>query len=569
MPVQNAEIAAIFEQTAELLEIKGDDQSRIRAYRRAARTVEALPLSVATLLDRGIDPASIPGIGKDFARDVAAIVKTARFELLESLRRQLPGELGALAAIPGLGPKRVKLLHENLRVRSLDDLRRVAQDGKLRDIRGLGLAVEKRVLTLLSKPQEVKRFSLAEMQDEIDALVEALAAGLPDTRVTVAGSVRRRRSMVSDVDLLVSGNNAAAVCERLIGGDSVADIRVHGPTRTTVVLRSGPQVDLRVVAGDCYGAALLYFTGSKRHNVALRTLAGARGWKLNEYGLFAGKRKVAGEREEEIYGRLGLQFVPPELREDRGEIAEAREGRLPTMVTAADIRGDLHVKFDWHDEAADADGFISTASSLGYRYLALVGDGHHFQRQHIDVVGLRSRLNDIGRRARTGGIEVFKGVEANILADGSLDLPVGISELFDFVVAGMHSQFDLPAADQTDRLVGAVRNPRVAMLVLPSVLVAGRHNSCAFDPDRVIAAAGKAGCLLELNVDPARLDLDDAHVCSAKANGAAVAISSHAAWPQAMARMHFAVDLARRGRLSADVVVNTRPPEAVRLLLVR
>jgi DNA polymerase (family X) len=567
MPVHNAEIAAIFEQTAELLEIKGDDQSRIRAYRRAARSVEALPLSVATLLDRGVDPASIPGIGKDFAPDVAAIVKTARFELLESLRRQLPGELGALAAIPGLGPKRVRLLHENLRVRSLDDLRRAAQDGKLRDIRGLGLAVEKRVLTLLSKPQGVKRFSLAEMQDEIDALVEALGAGLSDTRVMVAGSIRRRRSMVSDVDLLVTGSNVAAVCERLIGSDSVADIRVHEPTRTTVVLRSGPQVDLRVVAEDCYGAALLYFTGSKRHNVALRTLAGARGWKLNEYGLFAGRRKVAGEREEEIYGKLGLQFVPPELREDRGEIAEAREGRLPSMVTSADIRGDLHVKFDWHDGNADVDGFIAAARSLGYRYLALVGDGHRLQ--HIDVAALRARLVDVGRHDEIGGLDVFKGVEANILPDGSLDLPGDVAKLFDFVVASVHSQFDLPDVDQTERLIGAVRNPRVAMLVLPSGSVAGQRNPCAFDPDRVIAAAGESGCVLEFNVDPARLDLDDVHVCAAKANGAVIVIGPGAARPEALERMRFAVDLARRGRLSADVVANTLQAEAVRSLLVR
>jgi DNA polymerase (family 10) len=569
MPVHNAEIAAIFEQTAELLEIKGDDQSRIRGYRRAARTVEALPLSVATLLERGVDPASIPGIGKDFACDVAAIVKTARFELLDSLRRQLPGELGALAAIPGLGPKRVKLLHENLRVRSLEDLRRVAQEGRLRDIRGLGVAVEKRVLTLLSRPQEVKRFSLAEMQDEIDALVAALGAGLPDTRVLVAGSIRRRRPMVKDVDLLVTGNNPAAVCERLAGSDSVADIRIHGPARTTVVLRSGPQVDLRVVAEDCYGAALLYFTGSKRHNVALRTLAGARGWKLNEYGLFAGKRKIAGEREDDIYGKLGLQFIPPELREDRGEIAEAREGRLPSLVAAADIRGDLHVRFDWHDDSADVDGLITVARTLGYRYLALVGDAQKLRQQPVDVAHMRARLQDIGRRAESDDVDVFKGIAADILPNGSLDLPVDVAGLFDFVVAGVHSQFDLPAADQTERLMGAVRDPRVAMLVLPSAPVAGRRNACTFDPDRVIAAAGEAGCLLELGVDPDRLDLDEAQVCAAKASGVAIAISPCAARPQALARMRFAVDLARRGRLSADVVANTRPPDAMRSLLAR
>jgi DNA polymerase (family X) len=567
MPVHNAEIAAIFEQTAELLEIKGEDQSRIRAYRRAARTVEALPLSIATLLDRGVDPATIPGIGKDFARDLTSIVKTARFELLDTLRRQLPGELGAMAAIPGLGPKRVKLLLETLKVRSLDDLRHAAQEGRLRDIRGLGLAVEKRVLALLSKPQEVKRFGLAEVQDEIDALLMGLRDGIADAQVAIAGSVRRRKPLIGDIDLLAIGSNAAAMCERLAGGDDVAEIRVHGPARTCVVLRSGPQVDLRVVAEECHGAALLYFTGSKRHNVALRGLAGIRGWKLNEYGLFAGKRKIAGELEDDIYAKLGLQFVPPELREDRGEIVEARENGLPALLTADQIRGDLHVRFDWHDAAADSTGYVEAAKSLGYGYVGLVANARRLMRPQPDLERLRARLKEAGRRAETSGIRILKGIESEVRPDGSLDLPGDIAALFDFVVARAEAPPNTSATGQTERLVRAINAPKVGVLALSTV--PGQRVDSGFDPETVIAAAARARCLVSLGTDPVTGDLDGAQVRAVQACGASVSVVADADRPAAMARMRFAVDIARRGRLSAASVVNTQPADIVKELLTR
>jgi DNA polymerase (family 10) len=301
----------------------------------------------------------------------------------------------------------------------------------------------------------------------------------------------------------------------------------------------------------------------------LRALAGVRGWKLNEYGLFAGKRKIAGEREEDIYGKLGLQFIPPELREDRGEIVEARERRLPSLMTAADIRGDLYVKFDWQDDAADVDQFVAAAQSLDYRYLALVGDGRRLRRPHVDLARLRARLNDAGRARENGGVSVFAGVDAGILPDGSLDLPDEIIKLFDFVVAVMPARSDAAAAEQTERLVRAAGHPRVSLLVLPAGPGAGQSGSCAFDAERVIAAAGEAGCLLALSGDSAGFDLDDAYVRAAKASGAAIAIGTCADRPQALARMRFAVDVARRGWLTADLVVNTRPADVVRSLLVR
>ena len=321
MPVQNAEIAAMFDQAAELLEIEGENQFRVRAYRRAARVVEGLPKAAGSLLKSGRDLSELPGIGKDLAGKIEGIVKTGHFDLLDSLKSKLPGDLGDMAALPGLGPKRIKLLYDKLKVRTFSDLRQAIKAGRLRELRGFGPVIEKKLLAALEKPQAAKRFKLAVAEAEAEALVGLLRGS---GRVVVAGSYRRRRDTVGDLDVLVTAKNGAAVGDRLVGYDNVAQVLAHGPTRTTVVLRSGLQVDVRAVPEESYGAALLYFTGSKAHNIALRGLANQHGWKLNEYGLFSGKRRIAGATEEEVYGKLGLEFIEPELREDRGEIVAAK-----------------------------------------------------------------------------------------------------------------------------------------------------------------------------------------------------------------------------------------------------
>jgi DNA polymerase (family 10) len=340
VPVQNAEIAAMFDQAAELLEIKGENQFRVRAYRRAARTVEGLPQSVRGMLSAGADLSELPGIGKDLAGKIADIVKTGRFALLDSLKKQLPGELGEIAALPGLGPKRVKLLYDKLKVHTLEDLRRAIRTGRLRELPGFGPTSEQKLAATLKKPTAEKRFKLSVAEAEAESLTGFLRDG---GRVVVAGSYRRRRDTVGDLDVLVTAKDGAAVGDKLVRYENVAEVLAHGPTRTTVVLRSGLQVDVRAVPEQSYGAALLYFTGSKAHNIALRGLANEHGWKLNEYGLFAGKRRIAGASEEEVYRKLKLAFIAPELREDRGEIALAKTDRLPRLVSVSDIRGDLHV----------------------------------------------------------------------------------------------------------------------------------------------------------------------------------------------------------------------------------
>ncbi len=306
MPVHNAEIATMFDQAAELLEIKGDNPFRIRAYRRAARVVEGLPKSVATLVKGGEDLSELPGIGKDLAGKIAEIAATGKFKLLESLKRELPGQLGEIAALPGLGPKRVKLLYDKLHVSSLEDLRRVLRQGRLGEIKGFGPVIEQKLRAALQKPTGEKRFKLPIAEAEADALLKYLRQGLKGGEVVVAGSFRRRRETVGDLDILVAARHASGIGDRLAKYENVAEVLAHGSTRTAVVLRSGIQVDLRVVPMRSFGAALLYFTGSKAHNIALRSIANDRGWKLNEYGLFSGKRRIAGATEQEVYSKLGL-----------------------------------------------------------------------------------------------------------------------------------------------------------------------------------------------------------------------------------------------------------------------
>ena len=324
MPVQNAEIAAMFDQAADLLEFKGENQFRVRAYHRAAQSSEACRKASRTSWSAKKDLTELPGIGKDLAGKIADIVKTGHFDLLDLLKKKLPGELGDMAALPGLGPKRVKLLYDKLKVRTLDDLRRAIKAGRLQKLRGFGQTMEKKLAGALEKPAIEKRFKLAVAE------AEAEASFLRDGgRVVVAGSYRRRRDTVGDLDILMTSTRGRAVGNKLIGYENVAEVLAHGRRARPSYCVSGLQVDVRAVLEQSYGAALLYFTGSKAHNIALRGLANDRDWKLNEYGLFSGKRRIAGATEEEVYEKLGLAYIPPELREDRGEIAGESGDKLP------------------------------------------------------------------------------------------------------------------------------------------------------------------------------------------------------------------------------------------------
>jgi len=568
VPVQNAEIAAMFDQAADLLEIQGENQFRVRAYRRAARVVEGLPRGIKAMLAAQEDLSELPGIGKDLAGKIADIVKTGHFKLLEQLKKKLPGQLGDMAALPGLGPKRIKLLYDRLKVRTLEDLRRAIRAGRLRELKGFGPVIETKLLGALEKPRAEKRFKLSVAEAE----AEALMAHLHDEgRVVVAGSYRRRRDTVGDLDVLVTAKKGAAVGDRLVGYENVAQVLAHGPTRTTVVLRSGLQVDVRVVPERSYGAALMYFTGSKAHNIALRALANERGWKLNEYGLFSGKRRISGASEEEVYGKLGLAFVPPELREDRGEIALARKNALPRLITLADIRGDLHVHSNWTDGTVDIEGMARAAKARGYQYMALTDHSRRVAMAHgLDPARLNRQIREVEKINDTlDGFTILKGIEVDILEDGRLDLPDTSLAKLDVVVASVHSYFDLSRQAQTSRIIKAMQNRHVSIIGHPTGRLIGEREPYDIDMDRVTTAAREIGCALEINAEPDRLDLNDIHIHAAKTKGVRLAISTDAHSINALACMRFGIDQARRGWLTADDVVNTRPLAELRKLLKR
>ena len=568
MPVQNAEIAAIFDQTADLLEIKGENPFRVRAYRRAARTVEGLPQSVRGMLAAEADLSELPGIGKDLAGKIAAICDTGHFDLLEQLKKKLPGELGEMAALPGLGPKRIKLLYSKLHVRTLADLRQAVKAGRLHRTKGFGAAIEKKLEAALAKPVSTKRYKLAVAEAEAEALVAYLRDG---GRVVVAGSYRRRRETVGDLDVLVTSKHAAAACDKLTRYDNVAEVLAHGPTRATVVLRSGIQVDLRAVAEESYGAALMYFTGSKSHNIALRGIAIDRKWKLNEYGLFAGKRRIAGETEEEVYQKLGLAYIPPEMREDRGEIALAKANQIPQLVNVTDIRGDLHCHSDWTDGTAPIADMAAAAQACGYEYMALTDHSRRQTMSHgLDPARVAKQLREIDKlNAKLKGFTILKGIEVDILKDGTLDLPDSTLEKLDIVVASVHSFFDLPRDQQTDRVVRAMQNPHVHIIGHPTGRLIGEREPYEIDMDRVLSAARELGCYLEINSQPDRLDLNDLHAHAAKAKGVKLAVSTDSHSVNSFKWVRYGIDQARRAWLTADDVINTRPLAELRKLLKR
>jgi len=568
MPVQNAEIVAMFDQTADLLEIKGENQFRVRAYHRAARTIEGLPQSVRNLLSAEKDLTELPGIGKDLAGKIADIVKTGHFKLLEQLKKILPGQLGDMAALPGLGPKRVKLLYDKLKVRTLDDLRRAIKTGRLHELRGFGPTIEKKLAGALEKPMAIKRFKLAVAEAEAEALVGFLRDG---GRVVVAGSYRRRRDTVGDLDILVTTKQGPAVGAKLTRYENVAEVLAHGPTRTTVVLRSGLQVDVRAVPEQSYGAALLYFTGSKAHNIALRGLANEHDWKLNEYGLFSGKRRIAGATEEEVYKKLGLAYIPPELREERGEITLAKANQLPRLVTVADMRGDLHVHSDWTDGTAKIEEMAAAAQACGYKYMALTDHSRRLAMAHgLDPARVSRQVREIDKlNAKLKGFTILKGIEVDILKDGRLDLPDSTLSQLDVVIASVHSFFDLPREAQTDRVVRALENRNVSILGHPTGRLIGEREPYDIDMDRVMSAAHELGCYLEINAEPDRLDLNDIHAHAAKSKGVKVAVSTDAHSVNAFQYMRFGIDQARRGWLTADDVINTRSLADLRKLLKR
>lgn len=570
MPIHNADIAAIFTEIADLLEIEQANPFRIRAYRNAARIVGELGREVRAMVERGEDLTDLPGIGDDLAGKMIEIVATGKCRALDKLHAELPPAITELLHVPGLGPKRVRTLWHDLDIQTLEQLARAARDGRIRALPGFGAKTEANILQAveahLSKAHRIK---LATAAQYAESLLAWLGGAHGVARAEVAGSFRRSRETVGDLDILVVAAADSDVMRRFVAYDEVAEVLSQGTTRASVVLKSGLQVDLRVVEAAAYGAALCYFTGSKAHNIALRKIAQDKGWKLNEYGVFAGRARIAGASEAEVYRCLGLPWIPPELREDRGEIAAARGGRLPKLVEFADLKGDLHA----HTKATDGHHGLKemalAAKALGLSYLAITEHSRRLAMAHgLDPLRLAEQCDEIDRlNDSLDGIVLLKGIEVDILEDGSLDLPDKSLEPLDIVVAAVHSRFDLPRARQTERILRALDNRYVTLLAHPTGRMIEEREPYDVDMLRIIRHARQRGCFLELNAYPERLDLLDTHCLMAKEEGVLVAIDSDAHGREDFANLRFGVGQARRGWLAAQDVLNTRPLGQLRKLL--
>ncbi|MFO1188207.1 MAG: DNA polymerase/3'-5' exonuclease PolX [Alphaproteobacteria bacterium] len=572
MPVHNSEIAEILNRYATLLEIAEANPFRIRAYRRAARTIQELPHSAARMLAEGEDLAELPGIGRDLAEKITEIVKTGQLAALDDLERTMPADLAELATISGLGPKRVRRLHEELGIEHVADLAKAARAGQIRRLAGFGPKIEAKILAAVGRRREIRMRVGTHVAEQV---AEPLVAHLKQVkgvgRIVVAGSYRRHRETVGDLDILVTGTAGAKVMDALAGYDEVREVVARGGTRSTVVLRSGLQVDLRVVPEVSYGAALHYFTGSKEHNIAIRKRAQERGLKLNEYGVFKGGKRIGGRTEEDVFSLVGLPYIEPELRENRGEIEAAAAHRLPRLVSLAEIHGDLHV----HTKATDGRNSIEemalAAKERGYDYLAISDHTRHVAIAHgLDTGHLERQIAEIERLNDTlKGIRILKSAEVDILEDGRLDLPDSILKKLDFTTCAIHYKFDLSAAKQTERILRAMDDPCFSIFGHPSGRLLGQREAYDIDMERVMAGALERGCHLEVNAQPERLDLTDIYCKMAKERGLKVAISTDAHSTASLDYMRYGIAQARRGWLEPNDVLNTRQWADLKKLLRR
>lgn len=570
MPASNARIAAVFDEMADLLEIADANPFRVRAYRTAAETVKGLARELHELIAEEADLSRLPGIGKDLAEKIHEIDRTGSCGALEEVHRTVPAGLADLLRLPAMGPKRVKTLWKELGVADFDSLEAAVAGGAVSSLAGFGKKTEEGLRAALAARHGAgQRFRLAEAAPVAGALLEHLRAAAGVEEAVIAGSYRRGRESVGDLDLLVIAADSAPVMERFVGFRAVHEVRSRGSTRSTVVLDSGLQVDLRVVPRESFGAALHYFTGSKAHNIHVRRLGQAAGLKINEYGVFAGEDLVAGATEASVFGAVGLPWIPPELREDRGEITAAREGRLPKLLEAGDLRGDLHVHTRATDGRHGLREMAEAARRRGLRYLAITDHSQRLRMVHgLDARRLRAQMEKIDAlNAELEGITLLKGIEVDILEDGSLDLPDEVLAELDLVVGSVHSQLDLPQARQTERVLRAMDHRHFSILGHPTGRMLFEREGAAIDMERVLEHARERGCFVELNAQPKRMDLADIYCRMAKEKGVLVAIDSDAHAREDLANLEFGVAQARRGWLEKADVLNTRSLRELRRLL--
>lgn len=572
MPVHNSDIAEAFRRLADLLEIEGGNQYRVRAYRNAAATVEGLPHDAARMIENGEDLSELPGIGEDLAGKIETLIETGELPLLEEVEGRVPEGLAEITHVSGIGPKRAWKLYEELGIETIDALRKAAEAGEIRDIEGFGEKTEQNIIDALGRFEGgEKRLRLMDAEHIAEPLIAYIREIDGVKQAIIAGSYRRQKETVGDLDILVTAKRGSDVMDRFVEYDEVDDVVSKGDTRSTVILQSGFHVDLRVVAEVSYGAALFYFTGSKAHNIALRKRAIDRGWKLNEYGLFEDDERIVGKTEEDVYEKLDLPFISPLLRENRGEIEAAENGELPELVRLDDIRGDLHCHTKWSDGKFTLREMAEAAKEKGYAFLGITD---HSKSQTVagglSEDDLAKQIDEIDElNEELDGIRLLKGSEVDILENGKLDFSDNILAQLDYVICAIHGGFGLSREKQTERVLRAMDNKHFNILAHATGRLINERGPYEIDLDRIMTEAEDRGCFLELNAHPNRLDIDDARCKMARDMGLMVPIGTDAHSINGLETMRFGVAQAGRGWLAAADVLNTRAPDELLKLMRR
>lgn len=574
--MENLEIAAVLKEFGDLLEIKGSNPFRIRAYRNAVRTIKDLTRSLASMVEAGEDLTELPGIGKEMASHIRELVEWGELEALEKLGEEVPRTLTDLIRLDGVGPKKAKKLWGELGVTSVDELEVALKADRVQGLDGFGKkSAEKIIRSIDDFRKHQGRFLLSDADVLLPPLVAYMEEDPQVERIEVAGSYRRRQETVGDADLLaLCESGCDEVMARFQSYPGAVRVEAAGSTKSRILLRSGLSVDLRVLPKESYGAALQYFSGSKEHNVAVRTLGVKRGLRINEYGVFeegtesgdAGPRadagrRIAGETEEGVYSAVGLPWIPPRLRENRGEVEAAAEGTLPAVLTLDDMRGDLQMHSTWSDGAQTLKEMVEACRDRGYAYHSITDHS-----QAVTVAGgltperVREQWEEIDEiRETVEGIHLFRSLEVDILKDGSLDMPDDILFGLDLVLVSVHSFMNMDGKDMTDRVIRALEHPSVDILAHPTGRILNRRQPFAMDVDAVLQAAASLNVAVELNAHPSRLDLHDRHLRRAKELGVKVVVSTDAHSAQDLGLMSYGVDQAARGWLESGDVVNTLP----------
>lgn len=559
--MKNKEISALFEKMADLLEFKGENPFKVSAYRKAARIIGDLTRGIEEIFQSG-ELKTIPGVGEGIAKKISEYLETGTMAAYDELHEGISDELMGIMNIPGMGPKTLSLIHKEVGVKNMVDLKGALENGRLIGLPGMGekkIENIKRGIELLARSRG--RMNLGLAFPLASSIVESMKRTTGLAKIEVAGSLRRMKEDIGDIDILATGSEGKKVITAFTGLPEVREVLASGDTKGSIVVEGGTQIDLRVVEEESYGAALQYFTGSKPHNIRLRSIARSKDIKINEYGIFRNDKRIGGREEFEVYNLMDMIWIPPELREDRGEIEAAQRGELPNLLEKSDVKGDLHVHSNWSDGSCDLDEIARWGKSMGYHYIAICDHTKSLKiARGLAEDRLLQQMDEIDRiNERLDGFRLLKGTEVDILSDGTLDLSDEVLNRLDIVIAAIHTGFKQPREKITKRILLAMQNPYVNIIAHPTGRLIGSREPYDVDLDHVMEMAAQTHTGLEINAYHERLDLNDINCMRAKANGVKICIGTDAHHPEQMWMMSLGVAVARRGWLEKDDVLNCLP----------